>query len=65
MDKVAEATILQAQFVNRKYKQRIRAYNSTMQKFADRGHHLDIQILDNEVSAEFKKTIKKYWGATY
>ena len=32
---------------------------------ADRGHHVDIQILDNEVSAEFKKTIKEDWGATY
>ena len=36
-----------------------------MQKLADRGHHVDIQILDNEVSAEFKKTIKEDWGATY
>ena len=36
-----------------------------MQKFADRGHHVDIQILVNEVSAEFKKTIKNDWGATY
>ena len=58
-------TILQAPFVNRKEKHTIRAYNSIMQKIADRGHHVDIQILDNEVSAEFKKTIKKDWGATY
>ena len=36
-----------------------------MQKLADRGHHVDIQILGNEVSAEFKKTIKNDWGATY
>ena len=36
-----------------------------MQKLADRGHHVDIQILDNEVSAEFKNTIKNDWGATY
>ena len=36
-----------------------------MQKLADRGHRVDIQILDNEVSAEFKKTNKNYWGATY
>ena len=58
-------TILQAPFVNRKDKHRNRAYNSIMQKLADRGHHVDIQILDNEVSAEFKKTIKKDWRATY
>ena len=47
-------TILQAPFVNRKEKHRIRAYNSIMKKLADRGHHVDIQILDNEFSAEFK-----------
>ena len=51
-------TILQVPFVNRKDKHRIRAYNSIMQKLADRGHHVDIQILDNEVSAKFKKTVK-------
>ena len=43
----------------------IRAYNSIMQTLADRGHHVDTQILDKEVSAEFKKTIKNDWGATY
>ena len=52
-------TILQAPFVNRKDKHRIRAYNPIMKKLTDRGHHVDIQILDNEVSAEFKKTIKQ------
>ena len=36
-----------------------------MQKLADRGHHVDIQISDNEVSAEFKKKIKNDWGAIY
>ena len=50
--------ILQAPFVNRNDKHRIRDYNSIMQKLADRGHHVDIQILDNEVSAEFKKKLK-------
>ena len=53
------STILQSPFVNIKDKHRIRAYNSIMQKLAERGHHVDIQILDNKVSAEFKKTIKK------
>ena len=36
-------TILQAPFVNRKDKHRIRAYNSIMNKLTDRGHHVDIQ----------------------
>ena len=36
-----------------------------MKKMVDRRHHVDVQILDNEVSTEFKKTIMKDWGATY
>ena len=52
-------TIMQTPFVNRKYKHRIQAYNSIMQRLADRGHHVEVHILDNEVSAEFKKTIVK------
>ena len=36
-----------------------------MKKLADRGHHVEVQILYNEVSAEFKKTIVKDWGASY
>ena len=36
-----------------------------MQRLADRGHHMGVQILDNEVSADFKKTIVKYWGEKY
>ena len=58
-------TIIQAPFVNSKDEHRIRAYNSIMQRLADKGHHVEVQILDNEVSAEFKKTILKDWGATY
>ena len=57
-------TILQSHFVNRKYKHRIRAYNYIMQILADRGNHVEVQILDNEVSEEFKKTIEKDWGAS-
>ena len=58
-------TILQAPFANRKNKHMIRSYNSIMQKLADRGHHLEVQTLDNEVNAEFNKTIVKDWGASY
>ena len=50
-------TILQATFANRKEKNRIRAYNSIMRRLADRRHQVDVQILDNEVSADFKITI--------
>ena len=57
--------ILQAPFVNRKDKHRIRAYNSVMRRLADRGHQVDVQILDNEVSIEFKRTIVEDWCAIY
>ena len=58
-------TILQAPFVNRKEKHRIRSYNSIMQKLVDMGNHVEVQILENEVSVEFTKTIVKDWGACY
>ena len=58
-------TILQAPFPNRKDKHMIRTYNSIMRRLADRGHQVDVQILDNEVSADFKRNIVEYWGATY
>ena len=46
-------TILQATFINRKNKHRIRAYNLIMKRMDDCGHKTDMQILDNEVSAEY------------
>ena len=36
-----------------------------MKRLADRGHQVDVKILDNEVSAEFKISIVDDWGATY
>ena len=44
-------TILQAPFVNRKDKHRIRAYNSIMRRLDDRGHQVYVQIIYREVSA--------------
>ena len=44
-------TIIQAPFFNRSEKHRIRAYNSIMQKLADRGHHVDMQILNSELTS--------------
>ena len=58
-------TILQEQFSNIKNKHRIRAYILIMKRLADRWHKVDVQILDNEVSAEFKRVIVDNWGATY
>ena len=36
-----------------------------MRRLADRGHEVDVKILDNEVSTDFKRTIVEDWGATY
>ena len=58
-------TILQAPFSNIENKHRIQAYSLIMKRFSDREHQVDVQILDNEVNAEFKKSIADDWGATY
>ena len=55
----------EAPFFNRKDKHSIRAYNSIMRHLSDRGHQVGVQILDKEVSAEFKITIVEDWCATY
>ena len=57
--------ILKETCTNRKNKQSILVYNSTMKRLADRGHKFDVQILDNEVSAEYKRVMVDNWGATY
>ena len=44
-------TILQAPFTSRKNKHSIRDYNSIMNHLDDCGHQVDVQILDNKVSA--------------
>ena len=36
-----------------------------MQRLADRGHYVDVQILDKEVSTYFKRTIVEDWCANY
>ena len=36
-----------------------------MRRLSDRGYQVDVQILDNEVSTDFKITIVEYWCATY
>ena len=58
-------TILQSPFANRENNHRIRDYKFIMKRLADQGHQVDVQILDNEVSAYFKISIVDYWGDTY
>ena len=56
--------ILQASFATR-LKKRIAAYNSIMKRLTDKGQKLEIQILDNEASAKYKRVITKKWQAQY
>ena len=58
-------TILHTIFANRNEKYRIAAYNSIMTRLAKRGHKVNIQILENEFSAEYKRIIVEKWRATY
>ena len=36
-----------------------------MRRLCDRGYQVDVQILENEVSTYFKRTIVEDWDATY
>ena len=58
-------TILQAPFKTKKDAHRIEAYNSIMQRLRDRGHRVDLQILDNEASADYKRVIEQKWKCNY
>jgi hypothetical protein len=44
-------------YVNRSNKHRLATYDSIMRHLANRGHDVDFQILDNEVSAKFMASI--------
>ena len=36
-----------------------------MQRLKERNHHVDLQILDNEASAEYKKLMTEKWNVNY
>jgi hypothetical protein len=57
--------ILCTPYVNRSNKHQLAAYDSIMRRLANRGHNVDLQILDNEVSAKFKATIVDKWKVQY
>ena len=58
-------TILQATFKTCTDRHRLEAYNSIMERLRARGHKVNVQILDDEVSEEYKCTITKKGGAKY
>ena len=58
-------TILHETFKTKGDKHRISAYNAIRRRIAVMGHKVDLQILDNEASGEYKRTIKEVWKSTY
>ena len=57
--------ILCAPFANRSDAHRLAAYNSIMHRLTKRGLTVDLQILDNEASKDFKANIEDKWKAKY
>ena len=58
-------TILNAPFKTQSDTHHIAAYNSIMQRLTTRGHNVDLQVIENEVSASYKKAITETWKARY
>ena len=54
--------ILVAPFENLKDKHRLESYNSIMARLRKNGMLVDLQIFNNEASAEYKHTITQDWG---
>ena len=58
-------SIMAAPFKACKEKERMVAYNTIMQRLKDRNMLVNLQILDNEASKEYKKIIKDKWNIKY
>ena len=57
--------ILAKPFASRKDTHRLLAYDKIMQRLRDNKLIVDLQILDNEASAGYKRSITKKWNANY
>ena len=57
--------ILADPFSSRKDTHQLYSYNRIMQRLTDNKLLVDIQILDKEASAEYKRSIKTKWNANY
>ena len=53
--------IIQAPFQNKKETHCIASYSSIMKRLKSRGHSIDLQILENESSAEYRRAIEEEW----
>ena len=57
--------ILVVPFNTRKDTHRLKAYDKIMQRLSDHKLTVDLQILDNEASTEYKWVVKKKWKINY
>ena len=44
---------------------RLAAYNNIRRRIQKRGHKVNLKILDNEASTEYRRTIKEDWKTMY
>ena len=58
-------SILHVPFKTKADKHRIEAYTSIRQRLSALGHKVDLQILDNEASGEYKRVITEVWKSRY
>jgi hypothetical protein len=57
--------ILVEAFESRHDRHRIAAYNRIMERLKLGGHSVDLQVLDNEASEEYKTAITEKWGCKF
>ena len=57
--------ILAVPFTSKKDKYRLQVYDEIMQRLKDRGMIVDLQILDNEASAAYKRIITTKWEVAF
>jgi hypothetical protein len=57
--------ILQQAFKSKSDRHQIAAYNAIMTRLAARGLSVDLQILDNKASAEYKEAITFKWNEKF
>ena len=58
-------SIIAAPFKSRTNKYRLLSYGAIMQMLKDRSMLVDLQILKNEISTEYKRIFKYDWGVGY
>ena len=57
--------ILACPFSSRKDTHRLGDYNTIMERLKIRDHHVDLQVLDNEASAAYRRQITDKWKADF